>query len=301
MAFSLSGDYRQFIEDLKTRILSARISAARAITHEAIVLYRDIGQGIVEKQKVLAWGESVVDKVAAEWRQVVARFTKGQIVPAIWPQVAAKTTTLSIWPQVVAKLDECDTSAFLRQLVAGVPWGHHRLILDKLTEPAARLWYLNATAQMGWSRSVLLNQIKAAAFERAVKEKKAHNFDVALPEHFAEQAEEMLKSTYNLEFLGLRQAVRERELEDRAASRRGPARHLVGTVRGRGPERAPGPRGPRRSLAPGSARSPAPRPPRRPGPAARRGCPTRSAARSSGSGRARARTGRRRRARRPTR
>ena len=86
-------------------------------------------------------------------------------------------------------------------------------MLDKLSEPAARLWYLRATVRFGWSRNVLLNQIKAGASERAVTEKKTHNFDLALPEHFAEQADEMLKSSYNLEFLGLRRAVRERELE----------------------------------------------------------------------------------------
>jgi predicted nuclease of restriction endonuclease-like (RecB) superfamily len=48
-----------------------------------------------------------------------------------------------------------------------------------------------------------------------VKEKKTHNFALALPEHLAEQADEMLESRYNLEFLGIAQAVKERELEDR--------------------------------------------------------------------------------------
>jgi predicted nuclease of restriction endonuclease-like (RecB) superfamily len=119
----------------------------------------------------------------------------------------------------VAKLDQSDPLQFLQQLVAEIPWGHHLLILNKLTAPEARLWYLRATASFGWSRNVLLNQIKAAAYERAVTEKKTHNFDLALPEHFAEQAEEMLKSSYNLEFLGLRIAVRERQLEDRLISR----------------------------------------------------------------------------------
>ena len=40
-----------------------------------------------------------------------------------------------------------------------------------------------------------------------------------MPEHLAEQAEEALKSSYNLEFLGLGRAVRERELEDRLIER----------------------------------------------------------------------------------
>ena len=66
---------------------------------------------------------------------------------------------------------------------------------------------------------MLLNQIKGQAYERAVKEKKTHNFELALPEHFAEQADEMLKSRYNLEFLGIARPMKERELEDRLIGR----------------------------------------------------------------------------------
>ena len=80
-------------------------------------------------------------------------------------------------------------SQLVRELIAAVPWGHHANVLAKLTDPAARLYYLRATAQFGWSRNVLLNQIKAGAYERAVTEKKKHNFPLALPEHLAEQAE----------------------------------------------------------------------------------------------------------------
>jgi predicted nuclease of restriction endonuclease-like (RecB) superfamily len=122
-------------------------------------------------------------------------------------------------PQPVAKLTGAKVIEFLPQLVAEIPWGHHRLILDKLPVPAARLYYLRATSRFGWSRNVLLNQIKANAYERAVKEKKTHNFPLALPEYLVEQADEMLKSTYNLEFLGIRHEVKERELEDRLISR----------------------------------------------------------------------------------
>ena len=135
-------------------------------------------------------------------------------------QPVAESETGGIWLQPVDKMEVGnDPSRFLRQLVAEIPWGQNLLIMNKLTEPAARLWYLRATARFGWSRNVLLNQIKASPYERAVTEKKTHNFPLALPEHFAEQADEMLKSTYNLEFLGLRRAVKERELEDRLISR----------------------------------------------------------------------------------
>jgi predicted nuclease of restriction endonuclease-like (RecB) superfamily len=234
---AINADYRQFIDELKARVISARISAARAISHEAILLYWDIGCAIVEKQKLLAWGESVIEQVSVDLqtafpsstgysprnlrsaRQLYITYSD----PAVWLQPVAKLAAqpggTEIWLQPVAKFSAETVIPFLRQLVAEIPWGQNLLILNKLTDPAARLWYLRATARFGWSRNVLLNQIKAGAYERAVTEKKTHNFDLALPEHFAEQADEMLKSSYNLEFLGLRSAVRERELEDRLITR----------------------------------------------------------------------------------
>ena len=247
---TLSTDYRQFVTDLKSRIASARLSAARRVNSELVMLYWDIGRGIVEKQQALGWGESVVEMVATELRAAfpdmsgfsarnvwdmkrlyeaysapdfLSQLVREMAKPAsrlLLPQAVAEVQGAStIRRQTVAKIEKADPAKVLQQLVAEIPWGHHRFLLDKVTSPAARLWYLRATASFGWSRNVLLNQIKAAAYERAVTEKKTHNFDLALPEHFAEQAEEMLKSSYNLEFLGLRRAVRERQLEDRLISR----------------------------------------------------------------------------------
>jgi len=226
---TLSTDYRLFVTDLKSRIASARVSAARRVNSELVMLYWDIGQGIVEKQQALGWGESVVEMVATELRAAfpdmsgfssrnlrdMKRFYLAYSDAEFWRQAVAKLDSDKKRPQPMAKLDQSEALQFLQQLVAVIPWGHHLLILNKLTAPEARLWYLRATASFGCSRNVLLNQTKAGAYEQAVTEKKTHNFDLALPEHFAEQAEEMLKSSYNLEFLGLRRALRERQLEDR--------------------------------------------------------------------------------------
>ncbi|MBI4669776.1 MAG: hypothetical protein HY747_11470 [Elusimicrobia bacterium] len=64
-----SPEYRRFIEDLKARVISARISAVRAANRDLILLYWDIGRGIVEKQQVLGWGESIVKLVSADLRK----------------------------------------------------------------------------------------------------------------------------------------------------------------------------------------------------------------------------------------
>jgi len=223
-----SPDYRRFIEDLKTRVAGARISAARAVNRDVILLYWDIGRSIAEKQQVLGWGESVVEMIAADLRRAFPHMT-GFSPQNVWRMLQFfRTYTDELFlSQAVRELEKKgqrtpspdELSQIVRELLAAVPWGHHANVLAKLTDPAARLYYLRATAQFGWSRNVLLNQIKAGAYERTAIEKKTHNFPRALPEYLAEQADEMMKSSYNLEFLGIRRAVKERELEDRLISR----------------------------------------------------------------------------------
>lgn len=241
-----SAEYRRFIEDLKARVVSARIFAGRAVNRSMILLYWDIGRGIVEKQRVLGWGDSVVEMVAADLRRAfpgsrsfssdnVWRMRQfhlaysgagflGQAVPEMAP--AKPENGLPASPGEVLRRNSPaksgrDTDAAIPsfELLAAVPWGQNLLILKKTAVTAARLYYLRATAQFGWTRDVLLNHIRAGAYERAVMEKKTHNFPLALPEHLAGQTEEMLKSSYSLGFLGLRRAAKERELEERLISR----------------------------------------------------------------------------------
>jgi len=191
-------EYERFIEALKSRVAAARLSVARAVNRDMILLYWDIGQAIMEKQEGLGWGDSVVEMVARDLRQAFPG-SKGFSPQNVWRmlQFYRTHTASEFLSQVVreidggsqGRLDAAELSQRVREMVALVPWGHHANALAKLADPAARLYYLRATAQFGWTRNVLLNQIKAGVFERALKEGKTHNFAHALPEHLAEQAE----------------------------------------------------------------------------------------------------------------
>ena len=222
-------DYPAFLAALKDRVHHARISAARSVNRELILLYWDIGRGIADKQKIAGWGDAVVERLAADLRAEFPNM-RGFSEVNLWrmKQLYLVHTSPGFLSQAVKelKLGEGDPGKLsqavrdaVMELVAAIPWGHHANLLAKLTDPAARLYYLRATAQFGWSRNVLLTQIKAGAYERAVKEEKTHNFPLALPDRLAEQADEMMKSRYNLEFLGIGKAVKERELEDRLIER----------------------------------------------------------------------------------
>ena len=50
----------------------------------------------------------------------------------------------------------------------------------------ARVVSARISASKAVNRDVLLNQIKAGTYERAVTEKKTHNFPLAMPEYLAE-------------------------------------------------------------------------------------------------------------------
>ena len=101
----------------------------------------------------------------------------------------------------------------LRQAVAEIPWGHNLVIMQKCQDQVERQYYLETSATMRWSRDVLLNQIKAKAYERHQILPKQNNFSQTLPIHIAEQANEAIKSEYSLEFLGIHQVMLERDLE----------------------------------------------------------------------------------------
>ena len=240
-------DYAGFVAELKDRITTACTSAARAVNRDLVLLYWDIGCGIAEKQTQFGWGESVVEQLARDlqanfpesrgfsrqnlWRmrQFYLEHSAPEFLARLAPTLSAKglPSLLASLSQAVRDLSKSGAtsskpailSQAVRELVAAIPWGHHVNVLATITKPEARLYYLLATARFGWSRNVLLNQIKAGAYERSLKEGKLHNFPAALPENLAEQAEEALKSSYNLEFLGIGRAVLERELEDRLTER----------------------------------------------------------------------------------
>jgi predicted nuclease of restriction endonuclease-like (RecB) superfamily len=226
----IAEDYARWLGEMKSRIRSAQLSAARVVNREMILLYWDIGDAIVEKQKALGWGEGVISRLSKDLRTAfplitgfsarnlrdMKRLYLAYCDPKIWRQAVAIFPALEISGgkrrHTVAKMKEDSIPEKLRQLVAEIPWGHNLVILNKTTDPAPRLYYLQATAQFGWTRKVLLNQIKAGAYERSRVEEKTHNFPATLPEQLAEQADETLKSTYNLEFLGIHRQVKEREL-----------------------------------------------------------------------------------------
>lgn len=195
----INKEYLIFLNEVKSRILNARIQAIRSVDKEVIRLYWDIGKSIVERQERFGWGKSIVEKLSRDLSGEFAN-SKGFSRDNLWRMrmfyLAYKNNTK------------------LAQLVPVLPWGHNILIMQKVKNEKEREYYIASAIRFGWSRKVLLNQIKANAYGLSLKQK-THNFIKILPTYLAEQADESIKSVYNLDFLGITKPVFEKELEKR--------------------------------------------------------------------------------------
>src|SRR3989304_4132924 len=59
-------EYIRFLNEIKSRIVSARVQVSRSVNKGMIKLYWDIGSIIVSRQEQHGWGQSVVERLAID-------------------------------------------------------------------------------------------------------------------------------------------------------------------------------------------------------------------------------------------
>ena len=223
--------YGELLADIKTRIREAQNRAVMSANTEMIRMYWDIGSMIAAKQDVEGWGAAVIPRLAVDLRNDLPGlkgFSKRNIgrmitcfraypgMNEILPQPVAKLgqkpkQELTNLPQPVAKTQQPDSIVCLLSLVPKIPWGHNILLIEKVKELPARLWYVEQALENGWSRAMLTAAIKSNAHDR--QGAAVTNFDIRLLQPHAQLAQDTLKDPYIFDFLTLDQPFRERELE----------------------------------------------------------------------------------------
>lgn len=83
--------YGEFLAELTTRVRVARLQAGRAVNRELVLLYWDIGRGIVEKQERAGWGDAVVERLAGDLRAEFPGVT-GFSARSVWEMKRFYTT-----------------------------------------------------------------------------------------------------------------------------------------------------------------------------------------------------------------
>jgi predicted nuclease of restriction endonuclease-like (RecB) superfamily len=97
------------------------------------------------------------------------------------------------------------------EAMAGIPWGHNVVLVEKVKGPSARLWYAGKIVENGWSRDVLVHWIESDLYDRQGKAQT--NFQRTLPTLQSDLARETLKDPYKFEFLTLAEEAEEKALE----------------------------------------------------------------------------------------
>lgn len=195
-ASDLPADYAAWLAELKGRIHGERLRLVLASNSVMVLLYWDIGQGILRKQAEQGYGSKVIDRLAADLRQAFPDM-KG-FSPRNLKYMRAFAAT---W---------VDRSV-VQQTVAQLSWGQNIVLLEKLEHAQARLWYAAKTLEHGWSRNVLSLQIEGQAHLRHGKAQ--NNFPATLPPPESDMAAQVFKDPYLFDFLGTDAPRREAELE----------------------------------------------------------------------------------------
>ncbi|WP_244106708.1 DUF1016 N-terminal domain-containing protein, partial [Paraburkholderia phenazinium] len=147
-------DYRHWFAELKQRVERARQRAVASVNRELVTLYWQIGRDILDRQQKQGWGAGVVDRLARDLK-------------AAFPDMRGFSPRNLKYMRALAQA--FPQPEFVQQPVAQLPWSHVVTLLDKLDDPAQRLWYAEKSLEHGWSRSVLTMQIETAAHTRTGK------------------------------------------------------------------------------------------------------------------------------------
>jgi predicted nuclease of restriction endonuclease-like (RecB) superfamily len=205
-------NYTHILQDLKSKIQSARQRAILAVNSELLFAYWEIGNTILVQQKNEGWGTKVIGRLIADLR---AEFPdmKG-LSPRNFKYMRAFAQA---YPQFMdvrfAKPQEYENQDFIivQQLAAQLPWTHHQVLLDKTKTIAEKSFYIKKAVENGWSRNVLLLQLSSQLHLR--QGKALTNFELTLPEPQSDLAIETFKNPYVFDFLNSTDVIRELGME----------------------------------------------------------------------------------------
>lgn len=185
-----------FYKLLKSVFVLQRVKAALAVNKELVFMYWQMGKEILNRQDNEGWGAKVIDKLAKDLK-------------AEFPDMKGFSSRNLKYMGAFA--EAYPDKQIVQQLVAQIPWGHNVRILDKVKDDNERLWYIQQTIENSWSRAVLEYQIESKLYSR--QGKAITNFEQALPKPQSDLAQQILKSSYNFDFLSLSKEAVERDLE----------------------------------------------------------------------------------------
>ena len=192
--------YPNFIADLKEKVRVAQLKALFSMNREMTLLYWEIGKNIVERQQKDKWKSNFIEKVSKDMQNE-------------FPGVEGfSRTNLFRMKSFFLAYQTAPQGMILEDLpVFNIPWGHNAVLLEKIKDSNARLWYAQRTLEKGWSRSILEMWIESNLHKR--EGKALTNFQTTLPKPHSDLAQQSMHDPYVMDFIMVTEEAKEREIE----------------------------------------------------------------------------------------
>lgn len=233
-----TNDYKEWLTDLKQRYRKAQVRAAVKVNEEMLQFYWSLGRDIMIKNAETKWGSGFLKQTSLELQKEFPNnsglsyrnlryarqwfsFYCEQF--SIWQHPVAKldNTNQNEWQHDVAKLEHISERKWVQSIpaiempaiFAKIAWSHHIIIMTKVKDLNAALFYIRKDIAEGLSREDLKHFIENDEYG-----KRGHaltNFSVTLPTVQGKLAKEILKSPYNFDFLQMREEYNERDFENK--------------------------------------------------------------------------------------
>lgn len=174
-------EYLNFLKEIKKRIAYAQYEALRTVNKELINLYWDIGKRIVEKQKQLGWGKSVILNLSIDLQKE-------------FPGVSGFSLA-NLW-RIRNFYFIYSENLKLAPLVREVSWSKNILIMEKCKSDEQREFYLKQTKINNWTKNILMHQIENQTYEKYLLNQT--NFDKTITTKIKTQSKFAVKDEYTL-------------------------------------------------------------------------------------------------------
>jgi predicted nuclease of restriction endonuclease-like (RecB) superfamily len=192
----IPSDYQTFLQTIKSHIQQAQLHAVQAVNRELLLLYWQIGRGILERQQQQGWGAKVIEQLSHD-------------LHAAFPQMKGFSTRNLKYMRAFAISYPDET--FVQEVLAQITWYHHITLLEKVKDEQERLWYIQQAIAQGWSRNVLVMQIETHLYYR--RGKALTNFQTTLPALQSDLAQSVLNDPYIFDFITTSEETQERHIQ----------------------------------------------------------------------------------------
>ncbi len=185
----LEKNYFNDLQRIKETIRQNQNKAMVYVNCQMIMTYYEIGT-IINSRKT--WGSKYIRNLANDLKE----YGKGY-----------SFQNLSYMSQFAK---EFSSEEIIQQPVGEIPWSTLvTVIMAKSDSHDEMLWYINKTHKLGWSRSMVLNQIAMKAYERSLIEPNTTSIIKT-----DDSTKELFKDTYVFDFIDKEKVKSEKDLKN---------------------------------------------------------------------------------------